>query len=188
MTEIYDLLEDKLIAARISKDESIAIKQELLKQCEQLIARNERIKKNLTDDMTACRYNEPSTALSPMQIVGLLTGLPLSAVAIVKLLLSDKPETQIEGAAVGAVLGAYISFHGQAKKLCRSSAKNICENGRQIKNSFMLYYLKESTRQNIFAGAFFFRFQANVITAKEPGACNPVYPKTSNVLSIPQMR
>jgi hypothetical protein len=132
LTRIIDWLEGKTIEA--ASEEQKAAAQAMIKQCEQLIARNERIKKNIADDISTCRYVEGKEALDPIKVVGFLTGTPLGFATLTKTFITDKPEAIWHAGELGAVLGVCLAFHRQAKGLCKATGKAISNSPKRIKH------------------------------------------------------
>jgi len=144
--DIYDLLDDK-ISDGTKKGEDISVKQNLIRQCEQLIARNERIKKNIADDQSACRYLETKETIDPLKVTGSLIGFPLTAAGITKILESGISKPVAIAMTAGGAIGIVFSFHRQMAKGWRTAANSVCKNGRDVRDSFMLYYVKQRTKE-----------------------------------------
>jgi len=146
LVDIHDLVEDK-IAEALKRDEEVAFKQALLKNCDQLIVRQERIKKNLADDISACRYLEAKEAIDPLKIVGSVIGFPLTAAGLTRLFEGGVSKPVVYSATAGGALGVVFSFHRQIRKGWNAAANSVCKNGQEIRDSFMLYYIKEKTKE-----------------------------------------
>jgi hypothetical protein len=120
-----DWLEDKIAATSGSKKEEYA---GLLKDCEKIIGRTERIKKNISDDLSAGRHTEKQRELDPVKIVGFIVGTPLTLVNLVKAFASSRTDLMWAAGVGGAALGTTLAFHRQAGAL-------LSRTGRAIKNA-----------------------------------------------------
>lgn len=133
LVHIFNWLEDKIAQTHNEKEK--ATKQKLLQQCEQLIARGERIKKNITDDMEACRYAEGKTPLDPIVIGGFLVGTPVGMATLAKTFISDKPDAiTLHAGEAGAALGILLAFHRQAGNLCKLTMKAAAASPEKLRN------------------------------------------------------
>ncbi|MDE2030337.1 MAG: hypothetical protein KGI97_07215, partial [Alphaproteobacteria bacterium] len=154
--------------------EEKAAKQALLKQCEQLIARNERIKKNIADDMAACRYTEGKTSLDPIKIAGFLIGAPVTLATMTKTFVTDKPEMIWHAGEAGVALGLLAAFHRQANSICKHSVRIIAGSPKQM------VALWKSTRMSIFATALTLSVTAKCANDIEPR--HPTHSKGAKVV------
>jgi hypothetical protein len=124
----FDWLEDK-----IDETENVLQKeklQKLVKQCEQFISRNERIKKTIADDMAACRYVEGRETLNPVQVGSLVVSVTAAAVVFLKTHVVDKLVTDIGEA--GAALGLYVAFHRQINQIFVATGKAVARTPQKV--------------------------------------------------------
>lgn len=140
---LSDWLEDRI--AEEKNEATKAMQLELLKQCGQLMTRNERIKKNIADAMTASRYQEGKESIDPIKVAGFLIASPLAVATLTKTFLSDKPEAAIYAGQAGAVVGLLLAFHYQARQLFARASKAIAQSPRRMKS------LKYNLRSSAFA-------------------------------------
>jgi hypothetical protein len=178
LVDVLDYLEDKIAEEKDGTERKA--KQDFLKQCEQLISRNERVKKNIADDLTACRYTETREALDPIKVFGALTGAPLAAASITRIL-TNRTDIILEAASVGAVIGGSISFHRQLRKTWNSTAQAVLSAPDQVHKSFAVYYVKTSARNSIMAMAWAF-----AVYAKSKNQIGTDHPERRNAPIKPQ--
>jgi hypothetical protein len=140
LNRIRNWLDDK-----ITKDSKTkTLNQALLERCGKLIARNDQVKKDLSDDMSACRYAEGKKMLDPVKIGGFLLGTPITLASLTKIKLDP---AVIHAGEIGLALGVVLAFHHQAKDLCVSASKAIAKSPRRIKS------LGRSVRRSAFTTA-----------------------------------
>lgn len=117
-----DWLEDKIAATSGSEKEGYA---GLLKDCEKIIGRTDRIKKNIADDLSAGRHMEKQRELDPVKIVGFIVGTPLTLVNLVKAFASNRTDLMWAAGVGGAAFGTTLAFHRQAGALLSRTGKAI---------------------------------------------------------------
>lgn len=137
----FDWLEDKIAKTNGTEKEA---SEKLLKECERLIARNERIKKNINDDLAACRYHENRRTLDPVKIVGFAVGTPLSLVNLVKTFAPARQDLILAAGLGGAAIGTCLAFHhqagqmlAQARQAITSSPHQARKMGKSVRNAFV---------------------------------------------------
>lgn len=132
LVNISDWLEERIAEAK--SDDIKAAHQRSLKECEQLISRNERAKKNISDDIAAGRYKEGKEGFDPVKVFGFMTTSALGMGGLEKIFHSDKPEDITHAAGAGALFGALLAFRYQARDLCLHMREAIANSPPHIKS------------------------------------------------------
>ena len=122
--------------------------ESLQKECEKLAGRLDHLKKNISDDLAAKRFTTTREQVDPTKVVNSVFIYPGSAFAFGRILFGDKSYIPYYAAGAASALGLVAAFPFQIMHGFKNAGTKLSKTGNEIKNSFMLYYAKETVRQN----------------------------------------
>ncbi len=99
--------------------------ESLLEACTKLKKRNDDIKKNINDDLAACRHAENKRAIDPSKIVSLVITAPIALYGLTRASGPNREIMAIEVGAGAAIVGMSIAFRHQANSLLLKASKAI---------------------------------------------------------------
>ncbi len=120
--------------------------ERLLEECEKLIVRNERTKKNIVDDLASCRHYENKR--ESIKIVGFALVTPVGVYNLIKILIPAHEKLAWIAAIGGAVIGTSVAFQDRTEKLIGSAKKTVANSPSQIRR------LGKATRTSFISAAF----------------------------------
>ena len=166
LTDLSDLLDDRIKESSADDKEKREFQIGLRNDCANLIARDEKLGRKLSDDMIVCLSREAKAPIDLIKVATFVVAFPAAASTLAKALWGDKAPEVNEAAEAGIVLGVGVAFSKQIGNAWKAAASVVCQTPEQIRNSFLLYYVKEIAREKTKATLALFAPSAATITQK----------------------
>jgi len=153
--------------------------ENLCQRCRDLGSYTRDMNKILADDLLEQHRIEDKHSIDIVKNVTFLVATPAAFVTAVKNGLGDGLLNVYQAAGAGMILSSAIVSRKKIYKAFKEAGKNICATPRQIRNSFMLYYMREVMNEKkiaaigVFRNAFMplgKRISVSAVRAKKIGA------------------
>jgi hypothetical protein len=132
------------------------------------------IKHDLAEDAAKLRLIEEGKKLDLIEIGGFVAAFPVMLVSGARNLFVIDPTDAASLTGAGALIGLGVAFHKKISAASLGVAHSIAQTPREIKDSFMLFYVKESIKEQSFAAGSAFRTEC-----KHPVPREEVFPASA---------
>ena len=164
LTDVSYVLEDRLATPDHDDASATELQGNLAAQCAKLISDNERINRRLGEAMDDCRHKETQEAFSPIEIAALGIALPAAVKTVIETALGERSPWIAPVVELSAAIGTGIAFHKQISAAWKAVARTLCGSVKVAKDSFLLYYMKETGREKIEVTGNLFSATARTVT------------------------
>ncbi len=117
-------------------------------RCKSLEVYIRDMSQSLAEDYNEKHKIEDSRKINWVTTVGFIVAIPIGLAAAVKNGVTHGQVTSDTAFEAGAVISTTVAFHKNISRAFSDLGRSICRTPEQIRNSFMLYYLRETIKQN----------------------------------------
>jgi hypothetical protein len=184
LTDICDWADDGM-AGQPDDPSRVCRRLELRSESDRLIARLDRLRGKLSEDIDSARYQEAKDAKDVMKEIMYVGGLPAIAVNLMRVFY-EKSHAIPYVAAAALVAGVWTAFPKDVQKAWRASRDFVCDAPQRVRTSFVVYYLGSEVKENARSVRKAFSASSGAIADRASGLRAGVRRATRRLLNPPR--